>query len=112
VPATCGVEPFWYNPTPTCDISIERASGELYKPGCPYFLPVGTCVSFEYDNGCIHQLRVFLVESYVPIFEAVEVLCSINLLSCFVAYCLFLKRKDHDILPTSYIVAKIPPVKK
>ena len=112
VPSMCGTEPFWYNPMENCAISIELETGQLYKPGCPYFLPVGTCVSFEYDRGCIHQLRLYLVDSYVPLFNAVEGLVSVNLMCCFLSCCLLAKRKDHDILPTSYVIAKLPVVKK
>jgi len=108
LPSQCGLERYWFLSTTDCHFEINTANG-TYIPGCPYLLPGGRCVPFDYTRGCVYHMRVYLVASAIPLLSALKVLTSVSFVVSFFSLSLFLKRKDNDVLPTSYLRAKVKP---
>lgn len=107
-PATCGAERFWYSTTDECDYLVQFANGTSYAPGCPFSLPAGQCIHFGYEKGCVFQTRQWLLDNSLPLLEAMKVLAWASALAAFASFALFMKRKDNDVLPTTYVVSHRP----
>jgi len=108
LPTFCGPEKNWYPATENCNPKVEMPDLSLYEPGCAYFLPAGRCLVFDYKKGCVYQAQVFIFGRFVPLLNLAKTLTFSSVLAGLVAFFLFLKRKDEDVLPTAYVVATRP----
>ena len=87
---------------------FKRITINRYRPGCPYFLPAAECVKFQDDKGCIAAVETWVMEEFLPILDSVRILFIVNIFIGTISCCLMMKRKEHDVLPTSYVVHHRP----
>lgn len=108
VPDRCGMQSQWYFPTEECSVEGTMTNGTSYQAGCPYFLPGGSCMYYDFTNGCVYQMRIYLLERCLPILDGIDVLASFSIVTSVFTFILFMKRKDNDVVPTAYVVAHRP----
>jgi len=106
-PGICGEEPGWYPPTFDCNIEVIDIPGVIYHPGCPFHMPGGTCLKFGYNLGCAYTTQIWAMNQVLPLFKALRILFVFGIISGLCSLCLCLKRKENDVLPTTYVKYRI-----
>ncbi|GBG33912.1 Hypothetical Protein FCC1311_101352 [Hondaea fermentalgiana] len=107
-PDQCGLQPYWYFASEECNNQVAWPNGTMYEAGCPFFLPGGSCVHFDFTHGCVYQMRVYLLDRCLPLLDAINSLSIFQVLTSLVSFILFMKRKEHDVLPTTYTKSHRP----
>ena len=102
----CGVQPGWYPPTAECNQVVDP---NVYPPvygGCPYEFPIGECManapSVENAHGCAAEVEKIMEGKVGGLAAALLWLSLVPILAISVSCCLFLKRKEHDVLPETH----------
>lgn len=97
--------PGWYKAIPRCNQIVDDT---IYPPvygGCPYEFPIGECSGDPPDEstrGCARHLEEVMQSSVSDTAAVVLIMTTIPLLAGICSCCLFLKRKDWDVLPETY----------
>mmetsp|Transcript_15625 Transcript_15625/g.54273 ORF Transcript_15625/g.54273 Transcript_15625/m.54273 type:complete len:345 (-) Transcript_15625:41-1075(-) len=85
----------WYTESFYCQVP----AGDLF--GCPYMFSVSTSCLRDSNvrKGCLLALQEHVSGQVAPVASTIWVLLVFQALGIFAAFCLFLKRKAHDVLP-------------
>ena len=102
----CGVQPGWYVATPECNFVVDP---NVYPPvygGCPYEFPIGECMANapakENAHGCAAQVEQIMKAKVGGLATGILWMVTVPVLSMLVSCCLFLKRKEEDVMPETH----------
>uniref|UniRef100_A0A7S3UZG7 Uncharacterized protein n=1 Tax=Aplanochytrium stocchinoi TaxID=215587 RepID=A0A7S3UZG7_9STRA len=82
------------------------------KAGCPYSRPSAVCIDFQFSSGCVHSTQTWALSRVLPKVRAIRSFTCTNIICSVLSCCFFMKRKDTDILPTTFITHQLRKEKK
>lgn len=106
---TCGNKPTYYVTQRDCLDYYDPAAIPPIVGGCNFDMGLGFCISqkiTDRSSGCAFEMQDYMISLISP--HAVMLIASsaLNILSMFIACCMFWKRKEYDVFP-EFTITKV-----
>lgn len=102
----CGAEQGWYPASGKCNFIVNPNQFPPKYGGCPYELPMGECMNNdpkkENARGCAAEVEKLMQAKVGGLASAILWLVAVPCVAMIVSCCLFLKRKEYDVMPETH----------
>ena len=101
----CGPVSPYYPATDTCVSYSNILVNPPIVGGCYYDMGLGPCVNNvpeRYSIGCASMIEDYLSQQVLPQSYVIAGMVFLNIISAYVSFTMFIKRKEEDVLPELY----------
>ena len=107
---SCGPVAKYYPQSDTCTSYSNILVNPPIVGGCAYDMGIGPCLNdnvYSYSQGCASQVEDFLVNQVLPVSYVIVGMVFLNIISAYLSFVLFIKRKENDVFPELYPEHKV-----